>query len=323
MSYRTKYHNLIWNNYLSKVFDFIGLTIDSSSGCSLIKWVGCDYTKNNKPVPAYLISVKYDKANNIDIKKINTLIRSQDEFFNYKANKDKYEYFNPIIKYKQMLKLLLMMAPVIYQRYCITENSDDELKDLVDMIVSNEETYSTEEIISHVNIKQYPSKPGDDGEMLYTYGMDITRDNNEVCHFTSSSKNKSAAILLVMIKAIELIDGEGPEVTEDYFDVIQTEIEELFEEYGKERERNYKDLKNVVIENEVTNFTQDENSEDDLALIDNADDLIVPDTTSEAQLIEENTDKEGTINISSVYQNYVPIMPKETDDDPGMDLAFI
>ena len=36
MAYRTKYHNLIWNNYLNKVFDFIGLTTESSSGCSSI-----------------------------------------------------------------------------------------------------------------------------------------------------------------------------------------------------------------------------------------------------------------------------------------------
>ena len=28
MAYRTKYHNLIWNNYLNKVFDFIGLTTE-------------------------------------------------------------------------------------------------------------------------------------------------------------------------------------------------------------------------------------------------------------------------------------------------------
>ena len=323
MAYRTKYHNIIWNKYLNKVFDFIGLTIDNSSGCSLIKWVGCDYTKNNKPVPAYLISTKYDKENNVDIKKINTLIRTQDEFFNYKANKEKYEYFNPIIKYKQMLKLLLMMTPVVYQRYCLTEDSDDELKDLVDMIVSNDdETFSSEDIINHVNVKQYPSVPGDDGEIVYTYGMDITRDNGEAYHFTSSSKNKSVAILLVMIKTIELIDGEGPTLEEDYFDNIQTEIEELFEEYAKERERNYKDLKNVVIENEVTNFAQ-EISEDDIAMVNDVDDLIVPDTSSETQLIEENTDKEGTINISGVYQNFIPIMPKETDDDPGMDFAFI
>ena len=314
MAYRTKYHNIIWNKYLNKVFDFIGLTI---------KWVGCDYTKNNKPVPAYLISTKYDKENNVDIKKINTLIRTQDEFFNYKANKEKYEYFNPIIKYKQMLKLLLMMTPVVYQRYCLTEDSDDELKDLVDMIVSNDdETFSSEDIINHVNVKQYPSVPGDDGEIVYTYGMDITRDNGEAYHFTSSSKNKSVAILLVMIKTIELIDGEGPTLEEDYFNNIQTEIEELFEEYAKERERNYKDLKNVVIENEVTNFAQ-EISEDDIAMVNDVDDLIVPDTSSETQLIEENTDKEGTINISSVYQNFIPIMPKETDDDPGMDFAFI
>ena len=46
MSYRTKYHNLIWNNYLNKVFDFIGLTTESSSGCSRIKWVGIRIARN-------------------------------------------------------------------------------------------------------------------------------------------------------------------------------------------------------------------------------------------------------------------------------------
>ena len=222
MAYRTKYHNLIWNNYLNKVFDFIGLTTESSSGCSRIKWVGCDYTKNNKPVPAYLITTKYDKENKVDIHKINVIIKSQDEYFNFKANKDHYEYFNPIIKNKQMLKLLLMMTPIIYERYCITEDVDDDLKELVDMIVSDERTVTQEEIVNHVNVKQYPSIPGDDGELVYSFGMDITRDNGETCHFTASSKNKSVAILLLMIKTIELIDGEGPDLDESYFDPIET-----------------------------------------------------------------------------------------------------
>ena len=169
MAYRTKYHNLIWNNYLNKVFDFIGLATESSSGCSRIKWVGCDYTKNNKPVPAYFITMKYDKENKVDIQKINVVIKSQDEFFNFKANKDHYEYFNPIIKYKQMLKLLLMMTPIVYERYCITEDADDDLKELVDMIVSDERTVTQEEIVNHVNVKQYPSIPGDDGELVYSF----------------------------------------------------------------------------------------------------------------------------------------------------------
>lgn len=322
MSYRTKYHNIIWNEYLSRIFDFIGLTIDNSSGCSLIKWVGCNYTKNNKPVPAYFITTKYDRETKTDIQKINVMIRSQDEFFNYKANKEKYDYFNPVIKYKQMLKLLLMMAPVIYERYCITDESDD-LKGLVDMIVSDERTVTQEDIVNHVNIKQYPSKPGLDGEIEYSFGMDITRDNGETCHFEATSKNKSAAILLLMIKTVELIDGEGPDLDEAYFEPIQLEIEELFEEYAKERERNYKDLKNVKIENEVTEFN--DFNEDDLAFIDDTDELISPNMSSESEskLIEENTDKTGTINISGVYQNFIPIMPKESDDDPGMNLAFL
>lgn len=324
MAYRTKYYNLIWNNYLNKVFDFIGLTTESSSGCSRIKWVGCDYTKNNKPVPAYFITTKYDEKNKVDVQKINVIIKSQDEFFNYKANKDHYEYFNPIVKSKQMLKLLLMMTPIIYERYCITEDSDDDLKELVDMIVSDEKTVTQEEIVNHVNVKQYPSTPGDDGELVYSFGMDITRDNGEICHFTASSKNKSIAILLLMVKTIELIDGEGPDLDESYFDPIETEIEELFEEYAKERDRNYKDLKKVVIEKEVTDFSQ-ELSEDDIIFANDTDELISPNMTAETEskLVEENTDRTGTISLSNVYQNIIPIMPKDSDDEPEMDFAFI
>lgn len=323
MAYRTKYHNLIWNGYLNKVFNFIGLTTENSSGCSRIKWIGCDYTKNNKPVPAYFTTTKYDKQNKVDITKINVLIKSQDEFLNYKANKDHYEYFNPIIKYKQMLKLLLMMAPIIYERYCITDEGDD-IKQLVDMIVSDERTVTQEDIINHVNIKQYPSVPDDDGEMVYSYGMEITRDNGETYLFKSDSKNKCVAIMLLMIKAIELVDGDGIEMDERYFDEIKIQVEELFEEYGKERERNYKDLKGIVIEKEVTEFSQDL-SEEDIVFVNDTDDLISPDMSSESEnkLLEENTDKTGTINISNAYQNFIPIMPKESDDDPEMDFAFI
>lgn len=323
MAYRTKYHNMIWSNYLNKVFDFIGLTMESSSGCSRIKWVGCDFTKDNKPVPAYFITKKYDREKKIDISKINVVIRTQDEFFNYKANKEIYEYFNPIIKYKQMLKLLLMMAPVIYERYCITESGDD-LKELVDLIVSDDVSYSQEEVVSHVNIKQYPSVPGLDGEMVYSFGMELTRDNGETCLFKTDSKNKSVAILMLMIKVIELIDGDGAEMDEQYFNDVKTVVEEMFEEYSKERERNFKDLKNVVIEKEVTDFSQNP-TEDDLELISDVDDLISPNLSSESEgkLLEENTDTSGVINISNAYQNYIPIMPKESDDDPGMDLAFL
>ena len=323
MAYRTKYHNLIWNGYLNKIFDFIGLTTENSSGCSRIKWIGCDYTKNNKPVPAYFTTTKYDKQNKVDITKINVLIKSQDEFLNFKANKDHYEYFNPIIKYKQMLKLLLMMAPIIYERYCITDEGDD-IKQLVDMIVSDERTITQEDIINHVNIKQYPSVPDDDSEMVYSYGMEITRDNGETYLFTSDSKNKCVAIMLLMIKAIELVDGDGIEMDERYFDEIKIQVEELFEEYGKERERNYKDLKGIVIEKEVTEFSKDL-SEEDIIFANDTDDLISPDMSSESEnkLLEENTDKTGTINISNAYQSFIPIMPKESDDDPEMDFAFI
>ena len=217
------------------------------------------------------------------------------------------------------------MTAITYEGYCITED-DDDLKELVDMIVSDERTVTQEEIINHVNVKQYPSIPGDDGELVYSFGMDITRDNGETCHFTASSKNKSVAILLIMIKTIELIDGEGPNLDESYFDPIQTEIEELFEEYAKERERNYKDLKNVVIEKEVTDFSTNL-SDDDLVFVNDTNDLISPDMSSETEaklkLIEESTDKNGTISLSNIYKDIIPIMPKDSDDEPEMDFAFI
>ena len=219
-----------------------------------------------------------------------------------------------------------MKREIDYEKiiYTITEDTDDELKELVDMIVSDERTITQEEIINHVNVKQYPSIPGDDGELVYSFGIDITRDNGETCHFTASSKNKSVAILLLMIKTIELIDGEGPDLDERYFDQIETEIEELFEEYAKERERNYKDLKNVVIEKEVTDFSTDL-SEDDITFINDTDDLISPNMSSETEskLVEESTDKNGTISLSNIYKDIIPIMPKDSDDEPEMDFAFI
>ena len=98
----------------------------------------------------------------------------------------------------------------------------------------------------------------------------------------------------------------------------------MFEEYAKERERNYKDLKNVVIEKEVTDFSTDL-SEDDITFINDTDDLISPNMTAETEskLVEENTDKTGTISLSNVYQDIIPIMPKDSDDEPEMDFAFI
>ena len=107
--------------------------------------------------------------------------------------------------------------------------------------------------------------------------------------------------------------------------VISTQLK-LFEEYAKERERNYKDLKNVVIEKEVTDFSADL-SDDDLVFVNDTNDLISPDMSSETEeklkLVEESTDKNGTISLSNIYKDIIPIMPKDSDDEPEMDFAFI
>ena len=98
----------------------------------------------------------------------------------------------------------------------------------------------------------------------------------------------------------------------------------MFEEYYKEKERNYKDLTNVKIEKEVTDFSKNL-SENDMEFINDIDDLISPNMSAEteAKLVEENTDKTGTISLSNVYQDIIPIMPKDSDDEPEMDFAFI
>ena len=43
----------------------------------------------------------------------------------------------------------------------------------------------------------------------------------------------------------------------------------------------------------------------------------------ESKLVEESTDKNGTISLSNIYKDIIPIMPKDSDDEPEMDFAFI
>ena len=66
-------------------------------------------------------------------------------------------------------------------------------------------------------------------------------------------------------------------------------------------------------------------SEDDITFINDTDDLISPNMTAETEskLVEENTDKTGTISLSNVYKDIIPMMPKDSDDEPEMDFAFI
>ena len=46
-------------------------------------------------------------------------------------------------------------------------------------------------------------------------------------------------------------------------------------------------------------------------------------TEAKLKLIEESTDKNGTISLSNIYKDIIPIMPKDSDDEPEMDFAFI
>ena len=46
-------------------------------------------------------------------------------------------------------------------------------------------------------------------------------------------------------------------------------------------------------------------------------------TKEKLKLVEESTDKNGTISLSNIYKDIIPIMPKDSDDEPEMDFAFI
>lgn len=302
MAYRTKEFNRLFNDYLKPIMDFVGISISDDPGCGLIKIVGADKRENGKTVPTYFRNI-YNND------KIYSIIRSQDEFINYRSRREELDYFNPFVKHKNALLLLLMCTPVVYEK--IIDNYNDNEDDIIDVIVDDELNVTQEDIIKHVKIKQYPIEMIENDELQYKYTIYFSNDDTTNT-IESISTNKITAILMLIVKLMSYFD-EPLSVLDTYggdFDMIENALRISIEKYNKERELNRKDIKKIKFDDTVESYQSDE--------FDLFDDNSVEEAlaTVEPEEVEGTVDKEtGSIDVTSVYRDAIPIYEKSDDDD--------
>lgn len=306
MAYRTKQFNILFNEFLKPVMDFVGITISDDPGCGLIKYVGCDRRdEKGKVVPTYFVN-QYNKD------KIYTIVRSQDEFINYRSRKDDLDYFNPFVKYKNALLLLLMMTPVVYEKI-LDENTD---YDIADLIVDDELNVTQEEILKHVRILQYPLEKDNFGESYYSYGIEFSSDDMLSCEpeliesLRSTDTDKIVSIWTLIFSIMNrfeeplpiLVSACGGSTTQ-----LSDMFVEILKKYDKERELNRKDIKKIKIETNVEVYNSDE-----LEALDVENYESVADAFDTSETDEEIT---TSIDITDKYRDAIPIVDKDDDDD--------
>ena len=320
--YRTKIYDKLEKQFLLPIIDFVGLGIDNSTECGLLKWIGCCKRdkETGKVIPKFF-------TNPYNEDKIYAIARNQNEFINFKSRKDELEFFNPFIKYKNALLLLLYTQPIVYERYCISEPDEDNLAEL---IVNDEIDYSPQELYKYVSIKQFPVTKDEFDNAYYKFSVDMTvkvsgsksneSDVGYMNEVSASSKIKIAAVIMTIIKVMGVLE-EAPEILDDFngnYEDLQIYLEDLLEKYVKERELNRKDLKKVKIDNEVETFTAD-----DLDLFENSvEDLL--NSSDESDEKENDSEPEKVINVSDKYKKVIPIesLFNNDDDNKFMDLDF-
>lgn len=306
MAYRTKQFNILFNEFLKPVMDFVGITISDDPGCGLIKYVGCDRRdEKGKVVPTYFVN-QYNKD------KIYTIVRSQDEFINYRSRKDDLDYFNPFVKYKNALLLLLMMTPVVYEKI-LDENTD---YDIADLIVDDELNVTQEEILKHVRILQYPLEKDNFGDSYYSYGIEFSSDDMSSCEpeliesLRSTDNDKIVAIWTLIFSVMNrfeeplpmLVSACGGSTTQ-----LRDMFVEILKKYDKERELNRKDIKKIKIETNVEVYNSDE-----LEALDVENYESVADAFDSSETDEEIT---TSVDITNKYKDAIPIIDKDDDDD--------
>lgn len=322
MAYRTKQFNILYKEYLKPVMDFVGITTSNDPGCGLMKYIGCD-KKNpeGKAVPTYFV-------NQFNNNKIYTLVRSQDEFINYRSRKDDLEYFNPFVKYKNALLLLLMTTPVIYEKvvdrsFC--QNDDGVDLDIVNVIVDDELAITQEEILNHVRILQYPLRKNLYDESIYSYGVEFSTDTMSLCDseliegITSSEDSKILAVFMLIFRIMARFEEPLPILTkacDGSFERLREMFVDTLTKYEKERELNRKDIKKLKIETEVDVYQGDE-----LELLDSNEYESVSDALDKSSSPEDE-EPENVTNITDKYKEVIPIIDKESDDDM-LELDFI
>lgn len=303
--YRTKIFNILYNNYLKPIMRFTDISLSDDKECGLLKIVGADRRENGKVVPTYFRNI-YNND------KIYTIVRSQDEFINYRSRREDLDYFNPFVKYKNALMLLLMCTPKIYEMV-VNDSSGDE-DDIINVIVDDELNVTQEDIVNKVKIKQYAIEKNVDDESIYKYSISFASDTDENwIQIDSASNNKIVAVLMLIIKTMAYFD-EPLDVVDTYggnFSSIEEELKMLLEKYSKERELNRKDIKKIKFDKDVEMFQSDEF---DLFDENSVEDALTPSDNDET--VKENTDnKTGTIDISNIYRDAIPLYEKGDDDD--------
>ena len=311
--YRTKIYDKLEKQFLLPIFDFIGLGIDTSTECGLLKWIGCCKRdkESGKVIPKFF-------TNPYNENKIYAIARNQNEFINFKSRKDELEFFNPFIKYKNALLMLLYTQPIVYERYCISEPNEDALAQLV---VDDEIEYTQQELYEHIRIKQYPVTKDDFNNAYYKFSVEMRGDDGFENEVSASSTVKIAAVIMTIVKLMGVLE-EAPDILDEFngnYDDLQLYLEDLLEKYVKERERNRNDLKKVKIENEVETFTSDDL---DLFEASSVEDLL--DTSDENTTSTENSEPEKVIDVSDKYKTVIPIesLFNNDEDNRFMGLDF-
>lgn len=305
--YRTKIFNILNSEFLKPIMDFIGISRSDDPGCGLLKIVGADKRIKGKTVPTYFINQKNNK--------IFTIVESQDEFLNYRSRREQLEYFNPFVKTKNTLLMMLMTTPVVYSKVCSdSENDEDIINDICDEDMDN---VSQEDVLRKVRVLQYPSEKQEDDRLLYTYKVEIN-DNDTINEIESKSCNQIIAMLMLIIKIMSYFD-EAPIVLDKFngsISDLQVYLEELLIKYDKERELNSKDIKKIKIETNVELYDSEEF--DMFENTDNIDSLL---SSAKDDKIEEHEEKKSgnniTVNLSDKYRDSIPYtyLNEEEDDD--------
>ena len=227
--YRTKVLNYLYENYLEPILDFDGLTIDDNDPQCRIKRIDADEQGKS----SYLINMTGDK--NL------SFVKDYESFYTWKMNKDHLEFFNPFIKYKHALFLLLMSSPMLYTRYCKSINDESDLSDLV---VSEQLDLTQAELLKYVDIQQITTKSVDD-EKIYSYSITLNSDNGDNWKCVSESPIKIVSIIMLMLYIIEFIDGIAPNIyykCNSNWDEVEKDLINTLELYLKERKLNKKDM---------------------------------------------------------------------------------
>lgn len=307
--YRTKVFNILQNEFLKPIMDFVGICRSDDTGCGLLKIVGADKRdKKGKVVPTYFMNKTQEK--------VYTIVNSQDEFINYRSRRENLEYFNPFVKSKNALLLMLMTTPVVYEK--VISGVDDNEDDISSIICDDELTVTQEDILKRVQILQYPSEMTEDDKLLYTYAIKISESDEAVIELKSSSTNQIIAMLMLIMKIMSYFD-EPLEVIDKFngsLDDVQVYLDELLVKYEKERTLNSKDIKKIKIETNVEVY----NSED-FDMFENTEhydeiDLSSKEDNEPKNKKENNTDSQNmTVNLSDKFKDTIPITYNESDDD--------